>query len=369
MSDKYSIVIGIENYQDRRITSVKYAENDANEIASSLQTHGVIDSKIEILLSSTATKTTIESRLRRHLDLLTTDDTFILFYAGHGFTESDHNYITCCDSQIDDLRNTSISLTSIFSSIRNSICKRFMLFLDSCHSGLEISEEMRGVYSDMSEKELSEFFKDSEYQVGFASCKSDQSSYSSGHIMHGIWTYHILEAMKGNAESILEKGRYLTANSLQSYLSKEVPITLRKTVTGNVVQTPCVFGNLTKDFMIADLFPVLEAKRIDAIPHIAQLRRVLFSGQTTGRIESLSGFSKWHKVPYEINSATENFVTKIGSKEIEERSTDLYQEIKDVLNYTRKDINLDIRDGSAFEVNQLPLNFVEEALLRWEFPL
>jgi len=259
MSNKYALIIGVEKYQDPLINKVSFAESDANGIADALSIHGYGD-HTELLLSNNATKTIIESRLRRIYSFLSPSDEFILFYAGHGFSENDRNYITCFDTQLGDLTNTSILLQDIFQKIRKTDCQHVVLLLDSCHSGIVIDSSMRGIRTDMSESELRNFFKDAEYQVGFASCKCDEKSYSSGRLGHGIWTYHIIQALEGNAYDALDKGNLLTSSSLQSYLGIEIPRTIRDTFTRPKKQTPLIFGSYTKDFVLADLEPIVRVK-------------------------------------------------------------------------------------------------------------
>ncbi len=347
MGDKFAIVIAVQTYQDLRIPPVEYAEADAKEFCRALKLHDFLDSNIGLLLSSSATKATIESKLKRVLSNLTREDQFVLFFAGHGFAENDHNFITCSDTQSGDLAATSISLQKLFETIRKSECQRVILFLDSCHSGLPIEEHMRGILSSMSEDELCQFFKDSEYYVAFASCKSDQYSYSNPSISHGIWSYHVIQALTGNAESALDKGDLLTGNSLQSYLSVEVPRMLRESRTGMISQTPCIFGNLTKDFIIADLKPILEAAKARARPQMTQLRQVSFIGEESGRVKSLSGFKRFYRVPTEVNKNTEDFVASIAAEETAQETNNLFQVIKTELGYKRKDMKTDIQKGSS----------------------
>ena len=202
----------------------------------------------------------------------------------------------------------------------------------------------------MSEDEFVSFFKDSQYQVAFASCKSDQKSYSSKVLSHGIWSYHIIEALKGNVIDALEKNKFLTANSLQVYLSRIVPITLRKTMAKVMNQTPCMFGNLTKNFILADLTDILREKAASLSPHFSKLKRISFEVQDFGNVKSLSGFLKGHKghrVPDAVYSGSEKFVAKIGYKDLKEEANALYQKIKKVFAYKRQEIELNIQEGSA----------------------
>src|SRR5437762_1617242 len=69
-----------------------------------------------------------------------------------------------------------------------------------------------------------------------------------------------IRALEGNDPLALEKGRYVTANSLQNYLSKEIPRTLRKVFTKPVVQTPWFHGSHTGDFVISDLDDVVKQR-------------------------------------------------------------------------------------------------------------
>ena len=340
MQEIYALIVAIENYIDPSINSVAYAENDAKEISEALYLHNLDPQNTFLLMSNEATKIRIESNLRSILGSATKDDQVIIYYAGHGFAENDHNYLTCADTVRGDLVRTSISIQTIFTKIRKSECNKVTLFLDSCHSGFEIDESMRGILTDMTDEELKGFFQDSEYHIAFASCQIDQYSYSSKALKHGIWSYHIIKALKGKASDALERKRFITADSLQTYLSREVPRTIRKTFTGSHAQTPRTFGNASKGFIIADLKEYLDKKRKKIQPKLAQLKKVFFYGEELGNIKSLSGFKKYHRLPDSINNATDSFVKNIGHEEITECSDDLFKSLKKAFGYKRRDIEV-----------------------------
>ncbi len=205
-----------------------------------------------VLLSATATKTTIESKLKTFMRTVNESDQLFFFYAGHGFSENGSNYITCHDTQPEDPSNTSISLQNLFQQLRASPCRRVILFLDSCHSGASIFEGMRHLYTRRADSELQELVANDQYCVAFASCKSDESSYSNSDLGHGIWTYHLVRALRGEDSSALKGNRFLTGLTLQEFLFRSVQDTIKSMLSGQHVQTPCMFGNLTQDFLIAD---------------------------------------------------------------------------------------------------------------------
>jgi len=110
LGNSFALIIAVEKYLDSQISAVAFAEADAQGFKEALKLHGFPEGNIDMLLSSSATKTTIESRFRRIVSNLNSEDQFILFYAGHGFAESDHNYVTCYDTQRGDLVRWTPSL-------------------------------------------------------------------------------------------------------------------------------------------------------------------------------------------------------------------------------------------------------------------
>jgi len=337
MAKRLAILVAVENYSDTRIPAVQYAEADADGFADALEVAKPIDKVV--LLSAKATKTRINSQVRQHVKALTPEDELFLFYAGHGFSKNGHNFITCHDTDLDDLDDTSINLQELLDVCGKSPCKRIALFLDSCESGITDIPEIRGIYSTMSENELKEFFQGAEYRVCFASCKTSESSYSAPALKHGVWTYQVIQALEGNDPIALEKGRYVTANSLQNYLAKEIPRTLRKVFSKPVVQTPWFHGSHTGDFVISDLAELLK-KRNAVKPGYDQVKQVFLQLEQSVNIASLSGFSKQrgHRVPDNVNGATERFVDNISQKEVTDEIEQVFKRIRDSMKYKRRDL-------------------------------
>lgn len=356
MSTNYSIIIGIEKYIDRTIDKVDYAENDATELSNILKIHGYDEKNQIVLLSNNATKTVIESKFNLLLKTLKKNDSFIFFYAGHGFCENSHNFITCYDTLRGDLVSTSISLQTIFNKFKNS-CDRIIFFLDSCHSGLQNDEKFRGMYTDLNEAEFQDFIQQGKnYFVGFAACKSDEFSYPYTKFKHGIWTYNLIQALNGNAKEALERKKFLTGVSLQNYFEKAIPISLRDAYVKKIIQTPWCFGGYSSDFLIADLTKILEKKKAE-IPYLKE-KSYEFSKETTGNIKSLSVYKKkFHKEPIYNNSSTNRFVAEISTNDVKLLVDELYENLKNGLNLKRREIQINHNQNKAsiftkdFEIN------------------
>jgi hypothetical protein len=348
MPAKFAISIAVENYTDTKIKKVAYASDDAKSVAAALIELGVPDSNSTTLIDKSATKTQIESVIRNTCAQLDSGDELFLFYAGHGWADGVRNYITCHDTLTHDVKNTVVSLAWVLQQIKKSKCTKVWLFLDACHSGWQIDEGMRNLFAGMTDEEFEDFCSESEHHLAFAACKMDQSSYSSTKLKHGIWTYHLIEALEGRALEALVRDRYVTATSLQNYLKSAVPVSVRTYAQKNSLQTPITWGSSSSESILADLEPIL-AKRSLVKKISVKPRNISFSQTEKGKVRDLDGFKKgFHHVPDDYNDATSSFVRSIGDSRVDEVAADWHQRLRSQFGYKRKEIDYDgVVGGSA----------------------
>jgi hypothetical protein len=347
MGENFAVLIAVERYADKMWGSVKFAEADAREMSNALFDLGYKKDNQILLINDDATKARIDSRLRRAVDALLEDDRLVIYYAGHGFSELNRNYLTCYDSEVADIVRTSIPLQEILDFVRSSESQKIILFLDCCHSGPVVREEDRGLIQNMDENQMRVFFRDAQYCACFSSCKTSEKSYPSSEYGHGIWTFHILQAIRGNDDAAIERSGLITSSSLQNYLARQVPLSVRKTLTSRVTQTPVLYGTMTKDFVVADVGPILKARRVMARVGTPSLKRTAFCSEKSLSVRSLSGFKKWHRVPNAVNRATTDFLNSISQSELEEQVQIFFAILKKGMKYTRKQLEVVNNDGAA----------------------
>jgi hypothetical protein len=334
-----AILVAVENYTDRRIPRVKYAADDANDLAAALKEIGFDERDIFILVDDKATKTSIESRIKKVTGGLVSDDQLYVFYSGHGFANAGKNFITCRDTDADDLVTTSIAVEWLFSEFEASESTKIILFLDSCESGMLASSRVKGILTDLTLDELTKFFQAAEHCVCFASCKAGQCSYWSDNYKHGIWSYHLLEALKANACLAIDRGHFITSYSLQDHLAKEVPRTLRSEQTGVVEQTPWFYGALSSTFLVADVGPIFDKRKAKVHPSEDQLRSVIIYSQEAYSVKKLSGFIKGtHHIPQGVYPKAEGFVARIAQKDLERDLELVFERLRNQFNFQRKDL-------------------------------
>lgn len=336
----FAIVIGIENYLTPGIGKVRYAEADAQAIALALEELGfTVDC---VLLSEKATKNTIEHKISDLLDSLQPDDRVLFYYAGHGFAEVGNTILSCSDSILKKMGDTGIRVSWIMDRLEESACDKAMFFFDACHAGATTLKADRSVLDTMSDAEMKDFFAKAEHKVCFAACKFNQTSISSSKLQHGVWTYYLLKALRGEVESALQSGRYLTASNLQNYLVKEVPLAAKAARTEDHKQTPMMYGAQTAgDFSVADLKPLLEKKEASFSDEDPLLVTATFRVKEETSVKDLSGFRRGNRVPDEIADYADNFIRRIASDDVKGRVESWAQKFRSALKLKRADMRVE----------------------------
>lgn len=329
--------VGIEHYQDPLVTQVTFAENDVTEFVKSWSEIGSV--RIERLKSSQATKTTLESKLKTFIANVSVGERIIFFYAGHGTAFNGSAYLTAYDTQLSNAPPTCIPLETILEALRSNKSNQVTLFIDACHGELKITKGMRSTYSAISDSELQAFCKDSTHHVAFVSCGINESSYPITKLKHGAWTYSVIQALRGSAKNAFERKGLVSGRSLQHYLSSEMPINLRVAYADKINQTPCVFGNATKECIVADLSAVLDRREAALSSQGGLLKEALLVNEQCGQISQLSGFKrKSHTEPTYYTRASILFVEKVGEPDVAELCEEMYQSIRKHFDYKFKQL-------------------------------
>ncbi|HGW6210469.1 TPA: caspase family protein [Enterococcus faecalis] len=226
-SKTIAIIIAIENYASTgssKIPPVKYARADAEAFKETLITAlNVNEDDIYTYLDDEAYNNNLEYDFKGLVRSLTEKDRLIFYYAGHGFHDGVTNYLSTYDTRIDHIAATSISLRNLLlDPLKTSKCNNALIFIDACAQKIKI-ESARSVVSDLQYEEFEILMHEFPYYATFLSCQVGESSFSSDSLEHGIWTYHLIEALNGNQKEILRNGKVLTDSDLQQYLSYYVP--------------------------------------------------------------------------------------------------------------------------------------------------
>lgn len=242
----WGVVIGINHYQN--VLNLKYATNDAKEYANYLRHYMGLDSNhLMELYDEKATATEIRTVLGDILKEKANkpEDTVFIFYAGHGAPDKDRRskdgdgltkYILPHNAHPERLFGTAIRMDEIADIFHRIRAERIVFFADSCFSG---ASGGRTIFTQSSRVRLSDAFIDrlaaGKGRIILTSSSANEVSIESEEFKHGIFTYYLLQGLKGNAD--YDQDNEIDIDELSLYIKKQV----RKETNG--AQTPVKRGD------------------------------------------------------------------------------------------------------------------------------
>jgi hypothetical protein len=223
-------IIGISDYEDPKLADLSYAEDDAAAIYRYYRSRGIPEDHLFTLLNSNATARNIKGLLGTQLRSLAsrTDDTVIIYFAGHGTREIDSassdgdgysRYLLPYDADLSDLFGTALrreDLDIIFHRLRS---EHIVFILDSCFSGGGRSIPMPYQASQAAPNALprDSLRRPSKGLVVLSAAGPGEPALEGGRretvegvrkeppgsddIPHGVFTHYLLEGLRGAADS------------------------------------------------------------------------------------------------------------------------------------------------------------------------
>jgi len=201
----YALIIALGNYQDSKISSLRYAENDARQIYKVItdKRSGLFKSEnVTVLINEKAT----EKKIKFAFDDITQkaigeDDLLFVFYAGHGFTypNSSDTYWFTYDTVVGDenanrIKSTAFSNLNLATKIADMKAKNVVFFVDACFSSGIVSKPkaIRG---------LETYLGTGKNYIIITSSQANQQSAESSHLKHGLFSYALIKGLAGNADN------------------------------------------------------------------------------------------------------------------------------------------------------------------------
>lgn len=218
--DKWALVVGISQFQDKRIPSLKYAAKDARDFRDFLvKEANFAPDHVRLLLNEKATERQVVSELgNKFLARVAKEgDLIVLYFSTHGSpSKADlkgKNYLVAYDSDKDDLYASGIEMQKIVETLNDRVdSTRTLLVLDACHSGATTAGT-KGMEdaSNFSAEELAQ----GSGKLVICSSAPDQKSWESMRYQNGIFTRKLIEGLRMN-------GKKTKLGDAFSFVSKSV---------------------------------------------------------------------------------------------------------------------------------------------------
>jgi uncharacterized caspase-like protein len=212
VAKRFAVVVGLSRYKhaSKKLRNLKYAHRDAKAFADFLTSKAggsFPAEQVKLLTDEGATKQAIEGALFEFLKRTVREDLVIIYFSGHGTPDPEkpsNLYLMAHDSDLKRIASTAVPMWDLDTAMRRTIeAERVIVLADACHSA-GVTEGVRGVsLGDQFNTYFRELAKTKPGRLIFTSCEGYEISregenWGGG---HGVFTWAILEALKGKADA------------------------------------------------------------------------------------------------------------------------------------------------------------------------
>ncbi|MGH7353970.1 MAG: caspase family protein [Candidatus Rokuibacteriota bacterium] len=255
VGERWAVVIGVGQFESRAIPRLRYATADAEAVYQTLTTVGGFKKdNVKLLTDKSEQKPTLRN-LRQVLGTFLArnpqkEDTVLIFFAGHGAPEVDARgverdglakYLIPSDADPDDLYATALPMDEIRTIFERIEAERVVVFLDTCYSGAGGGRTFaaKNTRATSVDDDFLQRLARVKGRAIITASKSTEVSLELAELGHGIFTYYLVEGLKGAAD--LDRDGVVTLQEIYTYVESQVSRRSRA-VGGN--QHPVLKGEL-----------------------------------------------------------------------------------------------------------------------------
>ncbi len=217
---KFAVIIGISEYRfpDAGLRNLSFAADDARSMAAFLRSPEggkFSPNDIRLLINEDASIAAVRSALNETAKSARAEDLIFIYIAGHGAPDpfsSRNLYFLFNDTKVVDMERTAFPMSELKQLLETQVsAQRVLVFIDTCHSA-GVNQRSKSIVSDRDleregdENNISNFFltkqlyKQSGRAVLTSSDINEVSQESSRWGNHGVFTWALLEGLKGKAD-------------------------------------------------------------------------------------------------------------------------------------------------------------------------
>ena len=216
---KWALLVGIDKYHES-LGSLKYAGADCRALRDVLVSGPLAFPEDQVLLLADDTDedhrptfANIHSFLGSWLSAPKADDLVFVYFAGHGRLVDGKNYLVPGDATLASLHTLGIPLRQVQDILERCKAKRKLLILDACHSGAGRDVAVMAGEMQAALAQGTGFYT-------IASCGAEELSHEWGDKGHGVFSYFLTEALRGECSPPVD-GR-LTVDYLYDWVHSRV---------------------------------------------------------------------------------------------------------------------------------------------------
>jgi formylglycine-generating enzyme required for sulfatase activity len=249
-AEKWVVLIGVDQYS--YATPLEYAVADQQSLRDELVASGLDDRQVKLLRDKSDDtkllpfKGNIEQQITLACELAERGDLVLIVFSGHGRHIGKKSYICPTDANLDK-PETMIALEWIYDQLRTSKADLKMLIVDACRDVDPLLSRDKGGSVPDHKAEMRSFVSSSDRLpdglILLHSCAEGEKAKEDKTLGHGVFTYYLLEGLRGKAD--VDGNGQVTLGELMSFSNRETKLHVRDKFGD--IQRPKVFGNYTLD--------------------------------------------------------------------------------------------------------------------------
>lgn len=219
------LVIGINQYKNSAL-NLNYARADAEAFLGEMkkQSKALFSSfKTYELYDKEATKENILVIMDSIIDRAAIDDLFVMYFAGHGSMNDETFYFIPHGStrlyEGEALKKQALSAEAMQQKFTMLKALKQIVFIDACQSGGSV--ELLAQRGAPEEKAIAQLSRSAGVHI-LSAAGSEQFASEFADLGHGVFTYALLKAIKGEADGAPEDGK-VTVYEMKSFVDELVP--------------------------------------------------------------------------------------------------------------------------------------------------
>lgn len=229
----WAVVIGVSKYTTTANLNLKYAKADADLFYNFLRSPSggsIPAEQISLITNEKATRTEILKAMKSTFGKAYDTDVIILYIASHGQTENGEFYFLTTEAEPGFLDATALSRNSLAEAFNGKTirAKKKIIFADACHSGELMKMELTRASGEgemereKSNQLLVEMAQSNEGCAIMTASTGGQKSYEDAKWGggHGVFTYSLIEGLKGNAD--YDENKIVTLIEINEYVFRTV---------------------------------------------------------------------------------------------------------------------------------------------------
>lgn len=224
----YLLSVGIGTYKFLpKESQLTFPTRDAADIAAAFknQQNKQFDKVLTKVLTDTeVTRPNIRKTMTEFFGQAGSDDTLMLFFAGHGVqvSSSDYYYVTY-DSDPSDYSAASISKHDLEEVLNKQYAANTLLFLDTCNSGALLTMAGARGLSVVGDEEtkVAQGFAGRGKTFVLAAAPEGKAAYEDPKLGNGFFTHALLGGLKGGADQNGDK--MISLVELRKYVNETAP--------------------------------------------------------------------------------------------------------------------------------------------------